>query len=569
MALPEFISLVSTLQTQIPTFVGNGSKIEVPDLQVVFWGPYWPGTGELTVDNLMRAVNIIIGGPYLDGLKQYGFVGPVNLRQPIVTPGNPNITYPAPGPNVNQSTSTAQAVYSMIDTFRDNNTMGDVTSNHNLIVMTFLDPSVPFPQTFGPTGAYQLTEYGAHSTYEVPRILAPAVRFSFAWIIPRAAQNLSAFDLATSTFGHELAESITNPFVGSGWVQTSPQAGPNAGEIGDICNNHQCVVDGIVVQPYWGIQQAACILPTGTRYLSLSQSLTKHVSEDGPTQYAEVELGPGCGTGRFDYVERTWDNVVTIPAAHTGYQIPIFTWSINGIPLPGGSSTTDVKATWDLPPRLIDFSAFTLRTHGLLLMEPHGAPPPPPSAGAVGAAGHFLIPQTDGLPASSPMALEALFVGGVLTHAGVPAGGATGVANPVIEDGLHPNLATLHIAVFDSVMTIECGPGAGNVEFTVGCEVIENWDNISGTEVTTQQSTTMDVTMTNQEIAWGSAFQTAANNCYASTHKIQAGGGLKIPISPVDPGQVSKVAQVQQAQEVHDVQQPNRVKLAEQIDKLK
>jgi hypothetical protein len=231
MATPAILTFPSNLAPVVPTFVGNGSKIEVPDLQVVFWGPYWPGTGQLSVGSLMQAVTTMVNGTYLDGLKQYGYVGPVNVRQPIVNTGNPNFTYPAPGPNVNQLNTAIQAVFTLVDTLRQNNSMGDVTSNHDLIVMTFIDPSFVFPQIFTATGASQSTVYGEHSTYLASRPLAPAIRFSFGLVFTQPLPGISAFDQATVTFGHELAESITNPFNGSGWVQTAPPTPNGGGEI--------------------------------------------------------------------------------------------------------------------------------------------------------------------------------------------------------------------------------------------------------------------------------------------------------------------------------------------------
>ena len=537
MATPAILTFPSNLAPVVPTFVGNGSKIDVPDLQVVFWGPYWPGTGQLTVGDLMQAVTTLVNGPYLDGLKQYGYTGPVNVRQPIVNTGNPSFTYPAPGPNVNQLNTAIQAVFNLVDTLRQNNSMGDVTSNHDLIVMTFIDPSYAFPQIFNATGGVQTTVYGEHSTYLASRLLAPAIRFSYGIVFTQPLPGISAFDQATVTFSHELAEAITNPFNGSGWVETAPASASGGGEIGDVCNNTKCVVDGIAVQPYWGIQQAACILPIEQRHLSLDQTQTKHVSQDGPTQYATVNMGPLCGSGKFDYVVRTWDNAVAVTAVHPGYQVPVFTWTINGTPIPGGASNLTVPSTWDSPTGSADLSVvrpFTGQVKiPLDVATPVAHPPiaPPPSGPAMP-----LIATTSLLAVS-----------------------LAGLADRPIEDPLHRN-ATLRLAVFGSVLSIECGPNEGNVSLTVGCQAIENWDNIKGTTVTTQNSTSTIVLMTNQEIVWGQSFQQAANDCYSKTHKAEGGVIPRIPINPGDPLQnVTKVAQVQETQQVQQVKQVGQI----------
>ena len=556
MATPQFLTFPSTLAPVIPTFAGNGSKLEHPDLQVVFWGPYWPGSGQLTVGGLMQAVSSMVTGPYLEGMKQYGYVGPVNLRQPIVNTGSPNIVYPAPGPNVSQVNAALGATYGLVDSLRQNDAMGDVTSNHDLLVLVFLDPSIPFPQTFNAAGTSSGTVFGEHSKYEVSRILAPAIRFAYGWVCTQPGVGLSAFDQATWTFSHELVEAISNPFVGSGWVQTSPASAANSGEIGDVCNNTACVVDSIVVQPYWGIQQAACILPTEGRIIWLDQTQSKHVPHDSPTQSALVDMGPLCGKGNFDYVERTWDNAVTVTVSHPGYQVPIFSWFINGQPLPAGNSTMLLPATWEAATRTINFS---------LLSDSIEETAASRLAGLVGS-GHQLV-----LNPGSPLANAALRVQDHAVFATpATAGGAPATAGP-----LHANTATLRISVFSSVVSIECGPGQGNVSFEVECQAVENWDGNAGTTVTTKQTNRAIVDMTNQEIIWGSAYQQAAKNCYENTHKVAGGGGFPgIPHNPGDPeqgqviNQVDKMKEVQQVETLKEVNQVHQLQEVQQINQL-
>jgi hypothetical protein len=552
MATPAILTFPSNLAPVVPAFAGNGSKVEHPDLQIVFWGPYWPGTGQLTVGGLMQAVRSIVTGPYLEGMKQYGYIGPVNVRNPIVNTGNPNFTYPAPGPNVSQVTTTLQAVFNLVDNLRSSNAMGDVTSNHDLIVLVFLDPSIPFPQVFNAAGGAQTTVFGEHSKYEATRFLAPAIRFAYGWVCTLPGVGLSAFDQATWTFSHELVEAISNPFPPSGWVQTSPAAAAGSGEIGDVCNNTSCVVDSIVVQPYWGIQQAACILPTESRHLSLNQTQTKHVAHDGPTQQATVNMGPLCGTGTFDYIERTWDNTVALTAVHPGYQVPRFTWSINGAVVSAGNSSIVVPATWTVAATSVNFTLVSDHINATEKM------PLVPS-------GHQTILNPAASLASATLSVAA--------HPLAPGPDLPGGLPRSTEDPLHHNLATLRVTVFDSVMTVECGPGQGNVSFSVGCQAVENWDGNPGATVTTQLSTSTTVDMTNQEIVWGSAYQQAANDCYAKTHKAAGGTGIPgLPRNPGDPGpegMVDKVQQLEQAQKLGQQQQVSQAVQAAQTLKNK
>jgi len=538
--MSTILTFPSNLAPVIPTFVANGSKIEKPDLQVVFWGPYWPGTGQLTVGSLMQAVTTLVTGTFLEGMKQYGYTGPVNLRQPIVNTGNPNFTLPPPAKNLDQSTTTFSAIRSLVDAMMQNNAMGDVSSNHDLLVLVFLDPSFVYPQTYDAAGNSTGYVYGAHGPYIVNRALQPAIRFSMGWVGTQPASGLSAFDRATATFGHELVESISNPFGGSGWVQTSPASGPSAGEIGDICNNTVCVADSIAVEPYWGVQQKACILSTETRSLTLSQPIIKHLPHDGPTQYAVVELGPLCGKGTFDFVERTWDNVVAVTAVHPGYQVPVLKWWINDTPVAGGSSTILAPCTWKTP---------TSPNLGAIKDTPDGSVLKVPLAAA--ASEHGVVVGHPGTPISQLPGNPVLTSVG--TTPGHPVlGGGGPMHNPFGDTTPHLTVATLRLAVIGSVLTIECGPGQGNVSLNVKCRAVENWDSIAGTTVTTQITTSAVVTMDNQDIVWGTHYQQAVTDCWKKTHKGQAGGIPGIPLNPVDPGPEGTVTEIgQQAGQIN------------------
>jgi hypothetical protein len=543
----------SNLFPTIPTFASQGSHIATPDLQIVFWGPYWPGAGQLSVGGIMQAVNTIVNSPYLEGLTQYGYTGPVKVRQPIVNTGNPNYTYPALAANVDQSVTTFQAVQTLVETLRQNNAMGDVSSNHDLIVFVFIDPSIPFPQSQDSAGIVT-TIWGAHGEDLVSQTLAPAVRFCVGWSGTQPSAPFSAFDKATWTFSHELAEAISDPFgvngSNTGWVQTFPVAPGGQGEIGDICTKIACVVDSIVVQPYWGVAQGACILPTETRTLSLNQVLAKHVPQDGPVQYGQVDLGPLCGKGNFDYVERTWDNVVSLSAVHPGYQAPAFTWSINGTVVKAGNSIMTVPAQWDSPtapgyrtslgdtPQLANEASLVAAGGAGAGMEPHGmmAARSMSSLGGVAPASHL-----DPAP-------------------GAPAGSLTQVQNLPAGDVFDKSLAALRITAFESVLTIECGPGAGNASFNVGCQAIEHWDNNPNTTATTKQSTSVSVTMTNQEIVWGASLQKAKNDCYAKTNKGSVGGNPVRPQTEGDPGPEGRISQVEQNNQMRQAGQLNKLK---------
>jgi hypothetical protein len=632
MASTTILTFPSNLPNQqVPTFVGNGSKLEHPDLQMVFWGPNFPANGPLSVGSVMQAVNSIVTGPYMEGMKQYGYIGPVNVRQPIVNTGNPNINYPGLGLNVSQEPSVMNAVQGLVDNMVSNDTMGDVSSNHDLIVMVVIDPTIRFPQNEDGVGNIT-TVLGAHAKYEKPRFLAPAIRFSQGFVCTQPFGKLSAFDQFTATFSHELVESISNPFNGSGWVQTVPAPVGGAGEIGDVCNNLSCVVDGIAVQPYWGVQQAACILPTETRQTFLTQRLTKHVNTDSPKEFAQVDLGPLCGSGNFDYVERSWDNAVTLTATHTGYEVPLFQWSINNVVVPAGNSTVTVACTWQAPTKPGPFSqqfvdvasdhlpsVFAAGAGGggvavpaQMKVEDAGAGEPvavadpalladPAAAGDPAVVADPAVaasPVADGQsgfvtqnanvaalrrsrvqhnkPSAPAGALQdsGLFKD-VITEKGRQFGGVFKDApqlNFAVPTANRPRTATIRVTAFSSVLVVECGPGEGNNFFDVECQVVENWEGIPGTTMTTLKKSSTTVSMDVQEILWGTAFQQANSDCEKKRH-LAAGGGVN-PGIPHDPGgpvenQVNEAERLRQIRQAGGVQQVNEVNQGRGVNRIK
>ena len=334
-----------------PTFVGRGSKIEHPDLFPIFWGSYWPGNGELTVSKIMDALNSIVSGPYLQGLRQYGFVGPAQVRPPRVDSSPCIIPLPAAAPNVDQATVIANAVHAYIENLLDDDDIDNVDDNHDLIVLVFLDPSIPTPTVTDAFGNITSVR-GANSSVDDFEFLDDNTRFEWAWI-GSADRKLAT---VTRFLAHELVESITDPFE-NGWHQSSPSPGANSGQIGDVCNQIG-IVNGVTVAAYWSAADGACIIPTSTtRRVRLLQTVTRHEPHDEPTKEGFVDLGrPICAAGMFDFFQRTYETGLTVQADIQGYESPIINWTLNGqeVPFPAGSF--DVPATWDREPPPTQFS---------------------------------------------------------------------------------------------------------------------------------------------------------------------------------------------------------------------
>jgi hypothetical protein len=63
----------------------------------------------------------------------------------------------------------------------------------------------------------------------------------------------------SSTFSHELVETITDP--GGDALQVNPTDRFNWHEIGDVCESCTGLLDGVVVESYWSEAHKSCIIP--------------------------------------------------------------------------------------------------------------------------------------------------------------------------------------------------------------------------------------------------------------------------------------------------------------------
>lgn len=341
-----------------PSFVGRGSKIEHPDLLPVFWGSNWPGDNSVSVRNIMAAIYTLINSPYLEGIRQYGYAGPVQVRNAIIDTNPMNMVMPVPAPGISQTSAIGNRVRDYIDWYVRNEKIDNVDDNHDLLIMVFLDSSVPLPIDTDGAGNISSSN-GAHSTYERSEFLDDNIRFPFAWV-DTSRNNLDAI---VRTFSHELVEAITNPITrdgGTGWVETSPNPG---GEVTDVCDQ-PAIVNGVPVKAYWSIADNACIVPTsGIRRLSVSQALEKREPHDSPTKKGYVDFPIICGGGRyFDYHDRTYLTVLRINSNVQGYESPRITYKISGQPVPILQGIIEIEATWDKPKSNPLFPDFIFKT---------------------------------------------------------------------------------------------------------------------------------------------------------------------------------------------------------------
>jgi hypothetical protein len=194
-----------------PRFSGKGSVIQNPDILPIFLGSAWPLGAAVTSNDIMKALYRLAGGPYLQGLQQYGYSGTATVRNEMIDKQPYTVTAGTPGNQINVITS---ALRSYLESLVNDDKIDNVDDNHELIVLIFLDPSTQ------QTGKFS----GANTKEEIFEFLDDNIRFQWAWVLTDS-NNL---DSITRTMSHELVESISDPFH-NGWEQTSPRQGQTRG----------------------------------------------------------------------------------------------------------------------------------------------------------------------------------------------------------------------------------------------------------------------------------------------------------------------------------------------------
>lgn len=232
------VGLDSTFPPIIPqpvTLTNNGGAIGTADpVQLIFWGSAWnqPATTP-SAASIVAAVQTILAGPYLSGLRQYGV-----KRCPFG--GSIVVTLPSPPTTFNDG-DVQDLIWALIDDNRFPEP--DDPGGRNLYAV-FMPPGT----TYGPGGAR-----GAHSVatdYDFP------FDVDHAWV---AWIGNSTLGQITSTFCHELVEMCTDPESDAWTINGQP---PGLNEIGDACNLVDQVVNGITFESYWSVFDNACLIPT-------------------------------------------------------------------------------------------------------------------------------------------------------------------------------------------------------------------------------------------------------------------------------------------------------------------
>ncbi|MEA3200509.1 MAG: hypothetical protein QOE90_1937 [Thermoplasmata archaeon] len=216
----------------------GGPKITNANIHLLFWGSQWlQMTTSPSASAVLRAIDSILAGPYMNTLNQYG-VGRATIADAFI------ITSPNPPASFSES-NVQDMVWSLIDA-GDFPEPDDAGGNNELFA--FIMPPGTSSSTAGRGGFHSTA-----SDYDFP------FDWDTAWYLWVMNGSL---DTITSLFSHELVEACTDPEGDA--VQVNPRNGSSWNEIADVCSSTD-VLNGVRVQSYWSDRDKACVIPIPSR----------------------------------------------------------------------------------------------------------------------------------------------------------------------------------------------------------------------------------------------------------------------------------------------------------------
>jgi hypothetical protein len=344
-------------------FAAQGGPVLVPSIKPIFWGAEWGRAAPpLSSTVILNAIAAIVSGPYLNSLGQYGIGGTPSVLDPMfVLDSEPPLT-----PTLSQITS---ATTTLLNRLIDDEQLAEPDENWSQFNVVFLASTVVYPSDS--TGTYT----GAHSTfqwsdYDLGDTDDDPVRY--AWIGTQAFGGISALDMTTSTFSHELVEAMTDPGPTGGWRQ-SPDPGGTGGEIGDVCGQIGRL-DGVAVQAYWSNADNQCVIPTRSHSARIGPpDVAETSTTNGPDQIVNIDRDCGRSahwTGTYHYHVINHSLTITLTASTKGYTDPTGSWKVAGLNVkPGESPTISPKLSVSFPGLPEDASAIQPVTLRLVATE--------------------------------------------------------------------------------------------------------------------------------------------------------------------------------------------------------
>jgi hypothetical protein len=222
----------------------KGGAIGTQDpVHLLYWGQDWqtrvdPNTGGLLANSFTSAVQAILAGAWMSGLRQYG-VKRCPFGSASIVPYDPPLL-----PNTFDDGDVENMIQSRIDAGQFPEP--DEPGGRNLYV-AIMPPNTKHPDSHG------VPISGKHSSF----MTGSVIDVDTAWY---AIVCNNPFTEMIRTFSHELAEMCSDP-EDDGWrVYSAPRG---CDEIGDLCTSRVGPVSGVNnVEAYWSMHENACIIPT-------------------------------------------------------------------------------------------------------------------------------------------------------------------------------------------------------------------------------------------------------------------------------------------------------------------
>jgi hypothetical protein len=236
--------------TVTSTTDGGGKVLTDVEVILIFWGSFWTTTPAPTPssDTYKQAIEGIVTGPYMSGLRQYRGVGQGTvIYSEVYTGSDPSDLY-----------TDSDVVTLITDRLNNNSSMPAPATGHNRFYAVIAPKGIRNSNTQF-AGQHQSFTYNGAKGY-------------YAWVDNTG--SLTGHDCTTKVFSHEFVEACTNPDVDTsndGILVDGKDSGGHTitnDEIGDTCNDQFFTLDmnGVQcsVQAYWSKADNICLLPTGS-----------------------------------------------------------------------------------------------------------------------------------------------------------------------------------------------------------------------------------------------------------------------------------------------------------------
>jgi Ca2+-binding RTX toxin-like protein len=228
----------------------GGNRLNSPYVYLIFWGSYWQGNGSPTASDIETQTQGMIDSGYFNLLTQYG------------TDGHPiygGAVFDGSDPSDGFSKDDIKRVF---NNQIDNGALpeSDGTPNGNLPIYVVVTP---------PNRSSNENASGFHdrdSDFDFPFDFD---EMPYAWVGGFGSNSQTQLDSYMSTLSHEIAEAMTDPGVGDGYLVSQP-GNPfdnSTDEIGDFePGGHTYgyrLNNGVEVQPIWSRADGAFVADDG------------------------------------------------------------------------------------------------------------------------------------------------------------------------------------------------------------------------------------------------------------------------------------------------------------------